>query len=68
MCLSTAYLNKKDKEHVAAEYVAKIHTVGRKITLTDVMGFDTEVDGEILFVDLNGGVIIIDTQAAAEAV
>ena len=68
MCLSTAYLNKKDKEHVAAEYVAKIHTVGKKITLTDVMGFDTELDGEISFVDLNGGVINKDTGEKAEAV
>lgn len=64
MCLSTAYLNKKDEDMVAARYVANIEVNGSKITLTDVMGFTTEVEGSILSVDLTGATVVIATPAA----
>ena len=64
MCLSTAYLNKKDEDMVAARYVANIEVNGSKITLTDVMGFTTEVEGTILSVDLTGATVVIATPAA----
>lgn len=64
MCLSTAYLNDKDEDKVAARYVASIDVRGSKITLTDVMGFTTEIEGFISSVDLTGGTVIIATDAA----
>ena len=64
MCLSTAYLNHKDEDKIAARYVANIEVVGGKIILTDVMGFTTEVEGSILSVDLTGATVVIATPAA----
>lgn len=64
MCLSTAYLNHKDEDKIAARYVANIEVVGDKIILTDVMGFTTEVEGSILSVDLTGATVVIATPAA----
>ena len=64
MCLSTAYLNHKDEDKVAARYVASIDVNGNKITLTDVMGFTTEIEGVIASVDLTGGTVVIATPAA----
>ncbi|MBR3545059.1 MAG: CooT family nickel-binding protein [Oscillospiraceae bacterium] len=64
MCLSTAYLNHKDEDKIAARYVANIEVNGNKIILTDVMGFTTEVEGSILSVDLTGATVVIATDAA----
>ena len=64
MCLSTAYLNHKDEDKIAARYVANIEVIGDKIILTDVMGFTTEVEGSILSVDLTGATVVIATPAA----
>jgi predicted RNA-binding protein len=64
MCLSTAYLNRKDEDKIAARYVASIEVSGDRITLTDVMGFTTEIIGTIASVDLTGGTVVIATEAA----
>ena len=64
MCLSTAYLNRKDEDKVAARYVASIEVSGDRIVLTDVMGFTTEVEGSIVSVDLTGATVVIATPAA----
>ena len=64
MFLSTAYLNQKDEDKIAARYVANIEVSGSKIILTDVMGFTTEVEGSILSVDLTGATVVIATSAA----
>ena len=64
MCLSTAYLNSKDEDKVAARYVANIDVDGNRITLTDVMGVTTEIVGTIVSVDLTGATVVIATDAA----
>ena len=64
MCLSTAYLNRKDEDKIAARYVASIEVSGDRIVLTDVMGFTTEITGYISSVDLTGGTVVIATEAA----
>ncbi len=61
MCLSTAYLNKKEESMIAARYVDSIRVEGGKVILTDVMGAVTEIDGTISYVDLTGGSVIIAT-------
>ena len=64
MCLSTAYLNKKEEDKVAARYVAKVEVESGKVRLTDIMGTETVIEGEVSFVDLTGGTVVIKTDAA----
>lgn len=64
MCLSTAYYDSKDEENVAARYVAKIEVDGNQVVLTDVVGFETRIEGRVSFVDLTGGTVVIATGAA----
>lgn len=64
MCLSTAYYNSKDEENVAARYIAKVVVDGDAVVLTDVMGFETRIEGRLTFVDLTGGTVVIATGAA----
>ena len=59
MCLSTAYINEKSDDRIAARYVSSIDIDGKTITLTDVIGTKTELKGTISYVDLTGGVVII---------
>lgn len=62
MCLSTAYLNEKKEENVAARYVSAISAEGNKIILTDVMGQQIEIDGTLRSADLTSGFLIIGTE------
>ena len=64
MCLSTAYYDSKDEANVAARYVAKVEVDGDQVVLTDVMGFETRIEGRVSFVDLTGGTVVITTGAA----
>ncbi len=59
MCLSTAYRT-SDPNSVIMEYVSGINVDGDQITLTDVMGDKTTVEGKLVMVDLTGGVVKID--------
>lgn len=59
MCLSTAYRT-SDPSSVIMEFVSGINVDGNKITLTDVMGDQTTVEGKLIMVDLTGGVVKID--------
>jgi predicted RNA-binding protein len=63
MCLSTAYRNKKSDDNIAARYVAEINVTPSSVILTDVMGDQIEIEGKLLYVDLTGGTVIIDTAA-----
>ena len=62
MCLSTAYLNRKEEDLIAAKFVDSIEVRGGKVLLTDVMGAVTEIEGTISYVDLTGGSVIISTE------
>lgn len=64
MCLSTAYLNSRDEDKVAARYVAEISVDGNKIVLRDIMGEERVIEGVISHVDLTGGTVIIATDVA----
>lgn len=65
MCLSTAYLNQKDDDKVAARYVSQVRVEPGRVILTDVMGVETEIEGTIAYVDLTGGTVIVATGDAA---
>ena len=59
MCLSTVMLEKNGSQEKVCEYVSNVKTDGNKITLTDVMGNDTCVEGTILSMDLVKNLIIV---------
>ena len=65
MCLSTAYLNEKKEENIAARYVAEVRVEGNELVLTDVMGFETRIPGILKSADLTGGTLVIEAKAAA---
>lgn len=43
------------------KYVSEISVNGAVITLTDVMGSRYELEGKLKYIDLTGGVVIIET-------
>jgi len=59
MCLSTVMLEKEGTSEKVCEYVSNVQTDGNKITLTDVMGTQTEVFGTINSMDFIKNLIIV---------
>ena len=66
MCLSNVYKNEKSKENLLASDVAAIETDGGTITLTDLFGRKTTVEGTLKRADLTGGVVIIEIRNDAK--
>ncbi len=52
MCLSTVIANENGKRKEIARNVAGVRVDNGKITVTDIMGVKTEIDGEIDRIDL----------------
>ena len=63
MCLSTVYKNEKTPENVVLGNVMQITCDGGKVTLTDIMGREAVVEGEIISADLTGGTVVLRTKA-----
>ena len=63
MCLSTVYKNEKTPENVVLGDVMLIQCENGSVTLTDIMGREAVVEGEILCADLTGGTVVIRTRA-----
>lgn len=63
MCLSTVYKNEKMPENVVLGNVMLIQCENGSVTLTDIMGREAVVEGEILSADLTGGTVVIRTRA-----
>lgn len=63
MCLSSVYRDAPARENLLAADVALIETEGKTVTLTDLFGRKTTVEGSILRADLTGGVVILRTEA-----
>ena len=64
MCLSTVYKNEKTPENVVLGNVMLINCEGGMVKLTDIMGREAVVAGEILSADLTGGTVVIKTKAS----
>jgi len=64
MCLSTVYKNEKTPENVVLGNVMLISCDNGVITLTDIMGREAVVEGEILSADLTGGTVVLKTRAS----
>lgn len=63
MCLSTVYKNEKTPDNVVLGNVMLIQCENGKVTLTDIMGREAIVEGEILSADLTGGTVVLKTTA-----
>lgn len=63
MCLSTVYKNEKTPDNVVLGNVMLIQCENGKVTLTDIMGREAVVEGEILSADLTGGTVVLKTTA-----
>ena len=63
MCLSNVYWNEKTKENLLASDVASIDMDGDTITLTDLFGRRTTVEGTLKRADLTGGVVILQVNS-----
>ena len=59
MCLSSVYRNEQAKDNLLASDVALIETEGGTVTLTDLFGRKTTVEGSVARADLTGGVVIL---------
>ena len=64
MCLSTVYKNEKTPENVVLGNVMLITCENGVVTLTDIMGREAMVEGEILSADLTGGTVVVKTRAS----
>jgi len=59
MCLSTVYNEEKRDDRILAKHVSRIDVENGVVTLTDIMGTETKIEGAIAFADLTGGTVII---------
>jgi len=64
MCLSTVYKNEKTPENVVLGNVMLINCENGMVKLTDIMGREAVVEGEILSADLTGGTVVLKTKAS----
>ncbi len=61
MCLSTVYKNEKNPDNVVLQNVMLIRCEGGKVTLTDILGREAVVEGEVQSADLTGGTVVLRT-------
>ena len=61
MCLSTVYKNEKNPQNEVLKNVMLIRCEDGSVILTDIMGREAVVEGEILSADLTGGTVVIKT-------
>ena len=59
MCLSTVYRNEKKPENEVLKNVMRIECADGKVTLTDILGREAVIDGELLCADLTGGTVVL---------
>ena len=64
MCLSTVYKNEKTPENMVLQNVMLISCENGRVTLTDIMGREAVVEGEVLSADLTGGTVVLRTKAS----
>lgn len=62
MCLSTVYKNEKTPDNQVLNNVMLISCKDGVVTLTDILGREAVVEGEIMTADLTGGTVVIRTR------
>lgn len=64
MCLSTIISTENNQRKEIAKNVAAVRVNGNKITVTDIMGVKTVIDGEIDRIDLMENFIFLKNKTA----
>lgn len=59
MCLSTAYFNEIDEQNAIMENVMLVECSDKTVTLIDLMGRRTEIEGKLKRASLTDGYVII---------
>jgi predicted RNA-binding protein len=59
MCLSTVYRGEKTPGNEILRNVMLIECEGGVVTLTDIMGREEKIKGEIVSADLTGGTVVV---------
>lgn len=59
MCLSTVYRSAKAPENEILKNVMLIECSNGVVTLTDIMGREAKIEGEIVSADLTGGTVVV---------
>ena len=65
MCLSTVYKSEKKPENEVLTNVMLIECQDGTVTLTDIMGREVVIEGEIAKADLTGGTVVVRPKAVA---
>lgn len=64
MCLSTVYKREKRPENELLTNVMLIECRDNIVTLTDIMGREVTIEGEIASADLTGGTVVVRPKSA----
>lgn len=59
MCLSTVYKIEKKPENEVLRNVMLIQCENGVVTLTDIMGREATIEGEVASADLTGGTVVV---------
>ena len=63
MCLSTVYRGEKKPENEILKNVMLIECREGVVTLTDIMGREEQLRGEIIYADLTGGTVVVQPKS-----
>ena len=63
MCLSTVYRGEKKPENEILKNVMLIECREGVVTLTDIMGREDQLRGEIISADLTGGTVVVQPKS-----
>ena len=63
MCLSTVYRGEKKPENEILKNVMLIECKEGVVTLTDIMGREERLRGEIISADLTGGTVVVQPKS-----
>ncbi len=59
MCLSTVYREEKKPENEILKNVMLIESKDGIVTLTDILGREEKIKGEVVRADLTGGTVVV---------
>ena len=65
MCLSTVYKIEKRPENELLKNVMLVEAKDGVVTLTDIMGREVYIEGEVASADLTGGTVVVRPRAIA---
>ena len=65
MCLSTVYKIEKRPENELLKNVMLVEAKDGVVTLTDIMGREVSIEGEVASADLTGGTVVVRPRAIA---